>query len=290
MSPTFLSPYDEYTLSHYASVTREHIFAGLGPRLPGQGRSVERSIDVATGESVAFSYELAGLGSRFLAVFIDLTIQIFVLIAAVLLLAWVVSAFPNKPHVSSPQLQKIASAIVEGVFIFALFMLFFGYFILFEWLWQGRTPGKRLLGIRVVRDGGFPVDLISSVIRNVVRILEAALGFYAISAVSALLSPLNRRLGDLAAGTIVVRDQRYERDRALPLINRSYEDPVVREVGARERELVRRYAERRTSLSPESRLRLAATIAASVRPKLTASFDHLDDDALLVFLAENALS
>lgn len=251
---------------------------------------MERTIDVATGESVAFSYELAGLGSRFLAVFIDLTIQVTVLIGTLLIFAWIGSAFPQgKTTAASPQIQKIMDAIVMGVFIFALFMLFFGYFILFEWLGQGRTPGKRLLGIRVVRDGGFPVDLISSIIRNVVRILEAALGFYAVSAISALLSPQNRRLGDLAAGTIVVRDERYERARALSFADRR-EDPVVRDVGPRERELIRQYAERRTALNTESRLSLAKKIARAVRPKLAASYDHLDDDSLLVFLAENALS
>jgi uncharacterized RDD family membrane protein YckC len=250
---------------------------------------VERTVDVATGESVAFSYELAGLGSRFLAVFVDLTIQILVLVGTILIFAWIGSAFGSRTPKSPPQIQKFAGAIVEAVLYFAIFMLFFGYFILFEWLWEGRTPGKRLLGIRVVRDGGFTVDLMSSMIRNVVRIVEAALGFYTISAISALLSPLNRRLGDLAAGTLVVRDQRYERARSLPFSDSTREDPVVREVGPRERELIRQYAERRASLGVESRLRLAATIAAGVRPKLAASYDHLDDDSLLVFLAENAL-
>jgi len=251
---------------------------------------VERTVDVATGESVAFSYELAGLGSRFLAVFIDLMIQIAVLIGTILIFAWIGSAFPATKAVSAPaQIQKFAGAIVQGIFFFAIFMLFFGYFILFEWLWQGRTPGKRMLGIRVVRDGGFAVDLVSSMIRNVVRIVEATLGFYAISAISALLSPQNRRLGDLAAGTLVVRDQRYERTRSLPYADSIREDPVVREVGQRERELIRQYAERRASLGPEARMRIAATIAATVRPRLAASYEHLDDDSLLVFLAENAL-
>ncbi len=251
---------------------------------------MERTVDVATGESVAFSYELAGVGSRFLAVFIDLTIQVAVLIGAVLIFAWIGSSLPGaKIPAAPPQLQKFAAAIVQGLFYVAIFMLFFGYFILFEWLWQGRTPGKRLLGIRVVRDGGFTVDLISSMIRNVVRILEAALGFYAISAISALLSAQNRRLGDFAAGTLVVRDQPYERARALAFSEPVREDPVIRELTAHDRELIRQYAERRASLGAEPRLRLAATIAAGVRPKLAAAYAHLDDDSLLIFLAHNAL-
>jgi len=249
---------------------------------------MERTIDVATGESVAFSYELAGLGSRFFAVFIDLTIQISVVIAVAFGLVWLATILPNAPK-SSPGVDKVASAIVGAVFYFALFMLFDGYFILFEWLWEGRTPGKRALGIRVVRDGGFPLDFTSAVIRNVIRIVEFAFGFYAVSALATLLSPQNRRLGDMAAGTIVVRDLRYERARSLGGRELQREDPVVRDLAPAQRSLIRSYAERRSVLTLQARTSLAASIAAGVRPKLPASYAHLSDDELLVFLAENAL-
>ena len=141
--------------------------------------TMERSVEVATGESVKFSYELAGLGSRFFAVFIDLTIQISVLVLSVLLLAWVGATSPTPAHAPavSTSMAKIAQAILIALLVLALFMLFVGYFIIFEWRWNGRTPGKRLLGIRVVRDGGFPVDFTAAVIRNVVRIFEASFGF-----------------------------------------------------------------------------------------------------------------
>jgi uncharacterized RDD family membrane protein YckC len=255
---------------------------------------VERSIEVATGESVAFSYELAGLGSRFYAVFIDLCIQVAVLVIGLLLLAWIGSSVGPQPKGSTGgvdgSVEKFAAAFVVGLCVFAIFMLFFGYFILFEWLWGGRTPGKRLLGIRVVRDGGFPLDFTSAVVRNVVRVLEASLGFYALSAVVTLFSPLNQRLGDMAAGTIVVRDARYERAKGLPAQDTAREDPVVSELGQNERDLIRRYAERRGGMTPKARASLAATIAAGVRPKLGAQYPHLDDDALLCFLAEHALA
>jgi uncharacterized RDD family membrane protein YckC len=248
--------------------------------------NVERTIDVATGESVAFAYELAGLGSRFLAVTVDFIIQVAVLIAAVLAFSLLAeSGLARTP----PLLHKLGDAILAAVFYFGLFMLFFGYFILFEWRWAGRTPGKRLLGIRVVRDGGFAVDFVSSVIRNTIRMIEFFVGFYALSAVCALLSPQNRRLGDMAAGTLVVRDARYERALPLPSRGSRLEDPVVRDLDARERDLIRRYAERRDGLRADARADLAAKIARAIRPKLSASYDHLDDDSLLTFLAENAL-
>jgi uncharacterized RDD family membrane protein YckC len=253
---------------------------------------MERTVDVATGESVAFSYELAGLGSRFFAVAIDMAIQLSVLVAFLLLFLYLATSQAGGK--ASPALgpeEKFGAAVLEGLAVFALFMLFFGYFIFCEWRFAGRTPGKRALGIRVVRDGGFPLDFTSAVVRNVVRILEFGVGFYLISALSTLLSPMNRRLGDMAAGTLVVRDQRFERAVTLADIEerQNRDDVLVRDLTEPERELVRRYVERRESLTTESRAALAARIARGIRPKLGASFEHLDDDALLVHLAESAL-
>lgn len=257
---------------------------------------MERNVDVTTGESVVFSYELAGLGSRFYAVAIDLAIQIAVAVAALLLLAWVGSGV--KPHAGdvAPAFEKTIDAIAIGMLSVAAFLLFFGYFIVFEWRFNGRTPGKRLLGIRVVRDGGFPLDFTSAVIRNVVRILEIGLGFYAISAIATLTSPANRRLGDMAAGTIVVRENRFERAEAPDLASitsatrgRADDDAVVADLTANERDLIRRYAARRPKLSVAARNDVAADIASTVRPKLAVPFTHLDDDDLLVHLATTAL-
>ena len=250
---------------------------------------MERSVAVTTGESVAFTYELAGLGSRFLALFIDLVIQSAIALAVVSLVLWAVYAVGASVRWTAlVGAGKLGVSLAISAMFVAVFVIFFGYFIIFETMWNGRTPGKRLVGIRVVRDGGFPVDFSSAVIRNVVRILEAALGFYAVSAICALVSPNNRRLGDMAAGTIVVRDR--AREGGAPSMPAVTNDPLVRDLDAAERELVRRYVERRSSLAAGPRRALALEIAGMVRPKLAASFNHLDDDALLVHVAESALS
>ncbi len=252
---------------------------------------MERSVDVATGESVAFTYELAGLGSRFVAVGIDLALQVGVLLLILGGLAVLGSLAP--PSVAPPQLGKLGRAVEIAFVSIALFSIFFGYFIAFEIAWAGRTPGKRLLGLRVVRDGGFPLDATSAVVRNVVRILEVALGFYIVSAIATLVSPRNQRLGDMAAGTVVVRDGRYERSAAsgLAVARRASEsdDDVVAALAPAERDLIRRYALRRATLSADARASVASRIAPLVRPKLTASFAHLSDDDLLVHLGATAL-
>ncbi|MDQ2908817.1 MAG: RDD family protein [Candidatus Eremiobacteraeota bacterium] len=253
---------------------------------------MERSVDVRTGESVAFSYELAGLGSRFFAVFIDLVIQVGVVIVAFVIIALLAGSGPHgRQVVAAGAAAKLGRAVALAFLAVAAFLLFDGYFILFEWLWGGRTPGKRLLGIRVVRDGGFPLDFVGSVVRNGIRILEFALGFYAVSALATLLSSHNRRLGDMAAGTIVVRDAPFGRLAEPPSRESDGEssDPLVADLGERERELVRRYALRRPSLGTRARSAVAADIAALVRPALAAQFTHLDDDDLLTYLANTSL-
>ncbi len=167
---------------------------------------MERNIEVSTPESIAFSYELAGLGSRFLAVALDLMIQLAVLVAGVTVVSLAASTAQKallRYHIPS----ALSESLFMATIIFALFFLFFGYFIFFEAFWDGLTPGKRALGIRVMRDEGYPIDFMSSFIRNLIRCLEFGLGFYLLSAASALLSQENKRLGDFAAGTIVVRER-----------------------------------------------------------------------------------
>ena len=162
---------------------------------------MERSLEVRTGESIVIRYELAGLGSRFLAMFIDFTFQIaaaFVVVVGGLILASILGYSVAR---------QLGTSVAIAALAVVLFLIFFGYFIIFETIWNGTTPGKHLIGIRVVRDGGFPLDFMGAVIRNVIRSLEFSLGFYAISAIVVLISNENKRLGDFAAGTIVVRDR-----------------------------------------------------------------------------------
>ncbi len=248
---------------------------------------MERSLEIRTGESVAIRYELAGLGSRFLAVALDLAIQVGATLAVVL--GGLLLAAPAARAAASlpAALAKSSGAVLVGAGVIAVFCLYFGYFMLFELCWSGRTPGKRALGIRVVRDAGFPIDMGAAIIRNVVRIIEFGLGFYALSAVCAVLSSQNKRLGDFAAGTIVVRDQPYEAaDIAAYLAREPQADdglpPVLRA-------LVERYVARRANIEPGARKRLAAEIAQRVRPCLPAPFEHLDDDALLEHIGRSVL-
>jgi uncharacterized RDD family membrane protein YckC len=251
---------------------------------------LERSVSVRTPEAIAFYYELAGLGSRFLALLIDMVIQItaaIVLFIVAVQGAASAAALAKLIHLS----EKALASTVFAVGILLFFVLFYGYFVIFEKLWNGQTPGKRLLGIRVVRDGGYPVELVGSIIRNLVRIIEQILGFYVISVVSMLLSPENKRLGDYAAGTIVVRDRGFEvrdpKDWLRPGAGEatSADNRRISNLSPDELALVDKYVARKTGLDPRSARDAAAKIASALRPKLDPEFAALPDDELLMKIA-----
>ena len=235
---------------------------------------MDRTLDVRTPESIAFSYELAGIGSRFLAVAIDLLLQIGILIA----LLWGFALVA--PH-GQGRITFVHNVVV-GLTIFVVFVIFFGYFIIFEAMWNGQTPGKRALGLRVVRDGGYPIDGSASLVRNLIRVGEMMFGFYAISAISALVSPENKRLGDIAAGTIVVREAKMQSPASM--LREIREEPVYAATAyasGEERALVKRFLERRDSLDPRRRAELAHQIAERIRPRLPTEMQRLGDEALL---------
>jgi len=239
---------------------------------------VDRTVEVRTPESIAFQYELAGLGSRFLALAVDQAIQ-FATLGAIF--AGIVLAASRLPkHLAPDAAEKLGESFAIAFIITIAFAVLFGYFILSEAVWNGQTPGKRLLGLRVVRDGGYPIDFGASLIRNLIRVGEALVGYYILAAISALISPENKRLGDLAAGTIVVRDARL----AAPHSLGAREEPTYASMvhlAGEERALIKRFLERRDTLAPDRRKALAAQLAARVRRLLPADLAALEDEPLL---------
>jgi uncharacterized RDD family membrane protein YckC len=145
---------------------------------------------IATPEGISVDLVLAGLGSRFTAASVDLVLKVVLMIGGF-----------------------VAGALVDGdlglaVISISTFVIYFGYDIAFEVLAGGRTPGKRWTGLRVLRDDGRPVDLLSSAIRNIVRLVDGLPLLYFPAMVSVLVTRRNQRLGDLAAATIVIREER----------------------------------------------------------------------------------
>lgn len=167
------------------------------------------TLNIDTPENVSFSYEIAGIGSRFLAAMVDTLLlgllQVLVIGTAILILLPFGNSDSGNPFVSS---GSQAPSWVLGILAFISFLFFWGYYIFFEIFWNGQTPGKRWIGLRVIRMDGTPVTLSEVVIRNLVRTLDLLPAGYGVGVITMFISTRSCRLGDLAARTVVVHDRR----------------------------------------------------------------------------------
>lgn len=221
----------------------------------------EDRISVATPEGVTLEATLAGVGSRFAAGVIDQLLRWSLVLAMVILLALF------EGSVSEGGFSGGAVAVL----VVAIFLVQFGYDVLFETLAAGRTPGKRWTGLRVVKMSGAPVGFLASALRNVLRIIDALPGFYLVGILSVLFTRNNQRLGDLAAGTIVVRERRQTTSLPLPIPGPAQADTVLYDVSAVSADdlaTIRRFLDRRGTLTPEARDRLGREMATRLRPKV----------------------
>lgn len=179
-----------------------HLTAVLGPlaRLGHPARTVLDRFVVQTPENVTFEFELASVGSRAVAWMIDVLVM-FVLIFFGALVA----------TIFVPVAGGFAAAVIPVI----VFLVQWWYSALCEWLWAGRTVGKRLVGLRSIDQRGLRIGFVQAVIRNLVRIVDLIPLLYLVGGISVLVDPRMRRLGDIAAGTLVVRERRAPRPNQL---------------------------------------------------------------------------
>jgi uncharacterized membrane protein SpoIIM required for sporulation/uncharacterized RDD family membrane protein YckC len=209
---------------------------------------------IETPEHVVLGLELAGLGSRLAAAALD---ALFIAALSLLLLA-------------ALQLGNLWPVSWRGwyaaLLVSAGVVLLWGYFVLFEGLGNGRTPGKRSVGIRVVMDTGHPVTFGAAVTRNLMRLVDAQPAFsWAVGLVAMFAHPHNKRLGDLAAGTIVIRDRPEDvRLGVVPAAVAREGEPVAArapELDDAEYRLLEQFLARAHRLADPQRRRLAAQLA-----------------------------
>ncbi|HEU4585773.1 MAG TPA: RDD family protein, partial [Gemmatimonadaceae bacterium] len=169
----------------------------------------EQQVDIETPEQVVVSYTIAGVGARAAAALIDYAIIWALIIGFWVLLIMLANAIaPGPATTAETSAAQSSGAWAVSLVILISFAIQWGYYVLFEALWDGQTPGKRRLGIRVVQDGGYSVSFAASAVRNIARVVDMQPGFfYSVGIVSAAISKSGKRLGDMMAGTIVVRER-----------------------------------------------------------------------------------
>lgn len=212
-------------------------------------------LEVETPEHVVIDYEIAGLGSRSLAAIIDTAIIAGLIVALLLTTAQ-----------AGPWLGRALLPLVG----LALFALLWGYFALFEGFRDGQTPGKRWMGIRVIRDTGHPVPLREAAARNLLRIVDFLPPPYLLGILCIAFHPRGKRLGDLVAGTVVVRDQAVLAPVAVPDEATNSEATGAPQLTDEEFRVLREFVGRAPQLPPEVQERLAAPLVARIADRYPA--------------------
>lgn len=224
---------------------------------------LSQTVDVETPELVVLSYTIAGVGSRASAALIDYLICVLGVLS---LVAGMTLLSPVPALRGSASMTTAWATAVVGLMFFAVLWL---YYVLFEALNDGQTPGKRIMRMRVVRDGGLAVNFEASAIRNLVRFVDLQPVFlYAIGMVSVVASARGKRLGDIAAGTLVVKEDLTTQ----PMIAQREARPTDAEelsITARlteaEYAMLDRFVQRRMQFEPARRTALAQALWAQLR-------------------------
>ncbi len=166
---------------------------------------MEEQFTISTPEQVAFHYEVAGIGSRFLAALLDHAIIGLVLLLINCAVAALVPAL-SVGNLASTNEDMSGIYWIVALLVLVNFLVLWGYFVLFETVWNGQTPGKRSGRLRVIKHSGQPIGASEALIRNLVRIVDFLPGFYGIGLITMFIDKDARRLGDFAASTIVIRE------------------------------------------------------------------------------------
>lgn len=250
----------------------------------------EETLIIETPERVPLAFALASIGNRFLAAAIDHAIQY----SAIVLVVWAFLNIANIDVLGGSNSENKTLADLPNwtiaVMIICLFLLFTGYFILFEWLWGGQTPGKRLLRLRVIREDGRPITLWEAIARNLLRIFDSVPGFfvpiYSVGLIVIFLSKRDQRVGDIFAGTVVIRERSDEAPTFADTFSNPVSDAAFRRVqkrtqfdadisiiGDREIEVVESFLRRRWDLTERHRIWMAWRVALPIMYKIKPNYD-----------------
>ncbi|MBZ5751565.1 RDD family protein [Metabacillus rhizolycopersici] len=251
----------------------------------------QEQVDIKTPEFVSLQFQSAGLGSRTAAFIIDQLILMTVNVIIIIGLGLVLYGFDDLFYLAD-EFMSYPIAIT----LIVLFLLNWGYFFVLEYFSGGKTIGKRVVGIRVIQENGHSLTILSSFIRNLVRIIDSLPANYLVGMLMIFFHPKNKRIGDLVAGTIVVHERKTKKKSRLSAIEKEIErrglskDDVeieewaFRSLGAKEWNLVKTYSHRLLQLPKDERVQLTNKMAEILLPKIGIEIEGKEASEL-----ENAL-
>ena len=243
-------------------------------------------LTIETPEQTSLDFEVAGIGSRFLAIAYDTILQslvaIIVGIAGSLITRGIRGIMPR------------VGVWWAAILLLFYFFLYFGYYAVFEIIWNGQTPGKRKAGIRVIKDSGRPLTPAESIGRNLMRIVDWLPSLYAVGLACAFFTKGNKRLGDLVVGSIVVRETSLSDLKPIAPSSSapgSFLAATFGQLGASnlspdEFLIIESFLNRRAALEPYVRYRMADEVLRRIKPKLNLPNDpSISSEKILEALA-----
>jgi uncharacterized RDD family membrane protein YckC len=235
---------------------------------------------VRTPENVLFEHELAGLTARALGVLIDILVM---------------STLVGLAALTCAVFGVVLAGFARALYFVTLFAIQWGYAVVLEWRWHGQTVGKRIAGTRVLTSHGLAISFGQAALRNLLRMVDILPGGYLLGGLSALLDARGRRLGDIAADTLVVRVQRSARLKdiigegelaSIPALRDDVMGPAARAITAPERDVLISLVARREQLPLAVRHDLFAKLARHLEARLGLSrSEFLSDERFLLNLA-----
>jgi uncharacterized RDD family membrane protein YckC len=243
--------------------------------------ATEDILVIETPERVPLHFALASIGNRFIACAIDHAIQALA-IGLIGLTALILTSFPSIERIIDG-----APKWVVAVMILVLFLILAGYFAFFEWAWSGQTPGKRWLKLRVLREDGRPITFWEAAVRNLLRTLDMMPApFYSIGLISVFSTTRDQRVGDMVAGTVVVREREAEAPEFSQVFATPVSDPALRRsfkpvdftaslssLTESEIQVVETFLRRRWDLSDVPRQWMAWRVSLPILYKLRPTYD-----------------
>tara|TARA_R110002111_G_scaffold254461_2_gene320148 strand:- start:68145 stop:69035 length:891 start_codon:yes stop_codon:yes gene_type:complete len=176
---------------------------------PQQDPSARRKVlglemQIETPENVVLTYQLAGPALRYIAYMIDLAIRLAIMFGVMMVI---------------PMMGIVLPGTATGLLLVIMFLNTWGYYTISEGFFKGQSIGKHICGLRVIRDGGYPITFWPALLRNLVRSADAIV-FYGIGITAMLLTQRFQRLGDLVAGTVVIQERSLSLPRKPVILNK----------------------------------------------------------------------
>jgi uncharacterized RDD family membrane protein YckC len=248
-------------------------------------------IDIKTPEFVSLEFTLAGLGSRSAAMIID---QVILTLANIALILLLILATSNNIFV------LMDSGWLGAIFLILVFVINWGYFFAGEYFFNGKTIGKRVIGIRVIQENGHNITFMSALIRNLLRIIDMLPTAYFLGIILVFFHSRHKRLGDMAAGTVVVLEENMKRkkksalekeieQRGLNKNNLHIDELAYNSLGSKEYNLLRTYSSKLMELRDAQRSQLTIEMAEVLFPKVgletkRKSVNQLENELLILYL------